>query len=224
MGSYNWDFGALRGYETAFVRGAAVTVALGGLASIIGTAFAVPVALLLRRPPPVSVPIALVVDAIRAIPNLVLILAVYYFPYEALLGVSPPSPWTASLLGLSIAQIAYSADLIRAAIDGVPSNQLQAIRGLGFRDWQVARLVIFPSVVRQALPAHMALWIGNVKLSSLASTIGVEETVFVARVAMSQTFRSLEAWVVVAAIYVAIVTPLTMLQRRIERSVWIRRQ
>jgi len=221
---YNWDFSALRGYETAFLLGALLTLALGVLSSAIGTILGIPIAIALRMHPIIAIPLGLVMDALRAIPNLVLILAVYYLPYQSLLGTTGPSPFTASLIGLTIAQMAYSADLIRSAIDAVPETQLLAVRGLGFREWQVARWVTWPSVVRQVLPSHMALWIGNVKLSSLASTIGVQETVFVARVAMSQTFRSLEAWLVVAAIYVALVTPLTLLQRQIERSAWIRRQ
>jgi polar amino acid transport system permease protein len=221
---YTWDFSALREYETAFVLGAWLTLVLGVLSSAIGTILGIPVAISLRMHPIVSVPLGLVMDALRAIPNLVLILAAYYLPYQSLIGTTGPSPFGASLIGLSIAQMAYSADLFRAAIDAVPETQLLAVRGLGFREWQVARWVIWPSVVRQVLPSHMALWIGNVKLSSLASTIGVQETVFVARVAMSQTFRSLEAWVIVALVYVVLVTPLTLLQRRIERSGWIRRQ
>lgn len=221
---YNWDFSALRGYEVAFLIGAGLTLLLGVASSAIGTVLGIPIAAALRMHPVVSVPLGLLMDALRAIPNLVLILAVYYLPYDALLGIKGPSPFWASLTGLIIAQMAYSADLIRAAIEAVPEAQLLAVRGLGFREWQVARWVIAPSVIRQALPGHMALWIGNVKLSSLASTVGVQEVVFVARVAMSQTFRSLEAWLVVAGIYVVLVTPLTFLQRRIERSAWIQRQ
>jgi polar amino acid transport system permease protein len=221
---YSWDFSALRNYEAAFLLGALLTLALGVLSSAIGTILGIPMAMALRLPPIISGPLGLVMDALRAIPNLVLILAAYYLPYQQLIGASGPTPFQASLIGLTIAQMAYSADLIRSAIDAVPETQLLAIRGIGFREWQVARWVIWPSVVKQVLPSHMALWIGNIKLSSLASTIGVQETVFVARVAMSQTFRSLEAWIVVAAVYISLVTPLTLLQRRIERSAWIRRQ
>jgi polar amino acid transport system permease protein len=221
---YAWDFSALDAYKGAFIRGAGLTLALGALSSAIGTTLGVPVALALRMNPLLAFPLGLIMDALRAIPNLVLILAVYYLPYQALIGSTGPSAFAASLAGLSLAQMAYSADLIRTAIDSVPEPQLLAVRALGFRGWQVARWVIWPSVVRQALPSHMALWIGNVKLSSLASTIGVEETAFVARVAMTQTFRSLEAWVIVAVVYILLVTPLTLLQRRIEKSAWIRRQ
>jgi len=222
--AYSWDFSALRGYQLAFLEGAGITLALGVASSVIGSLLGVPVAILLRQHPLISTPVGLIVDAIRAIPNLVLILAAYYLPFDTLIGWSGPSPFLASLIGLTIAQIAYSADLVRSAIDAVPEAQLTAARGLGFREWQVARWVILPFVVRDVLPSHMALWIGNVKLSSLASTIGVHDSVYVARLAMSQTFRSLESWIVVACIYIALVTPLTLLQRRIERSEWLRRR
>ncbi len=165
---YSWDFSALRGYETAFLLGALLTLALGVLSSAIGTILGIPIAIALRIHPVIAIPVGLVMDALRAIPNLVLILAVYYLPYQSLIGRTGPSPFAASLIGLIIAQMAYSADLIRSAIDAVPEAQLLAVRGLGFREWQVARWVTWPSVVRQVLPSHMALWIGNVKLSSLS--------------------------------------------------------
>ena len=45
-----------------------------------------------------------------------------------------------------------------------------------------------------------------------------------AKIAMSQSFRSLEAWTVVAAIYAALVLPMTYGLRALERSNWIKRQ
>ncbi|MBV9266060.1 MAG: amino acid ABC transporter permease [Acidobacteriaceae bacterium] len=222
--SYNWDFSALGPYKLAFLQGACWTLYLGAVSSAAGSALGIPMALLLRQHPVVSVPLGLAIDALRAIPNLVLILGAYYFPYSRLFGIPGPSPLVASLIGLTVAQLAYSADLIRSAIEAVPANQVLSARALGFREWQVARWVVFPSVVRQVLPSHMALWIGNVKLSSLASTIGVHESVWVAQVAMSTTFRSLEAWMTVGAIYIVLVTPLTLLARRVERSSWLRHQ
>ena len=221
---YDWDFSALAGYRSAFLRGVVITLELAIFSSLLGTVGGIPLACLLRAGRLVAWPLSVVVDTFRAIPNLVLIFFFYYFPYQPILGVSAPSGFTAALLGLTVAQAAYSAELIRAALDNVPRSQLLAIRALGFREGQVNRQVVVPSVVRQTLAGHVALWIGNVKLSSLASVIGVEDSVFVAKVAMAQTFRSLEAWTAVALIYVILVLPMIWGLRALENSAWIRRQ
>lgn len=168
-------------------------------------------------------PLAIIVDIIRAIPNLVLILFLYFFPYRELGFVAPSAFWCAAW-ALIAAQAAYSAELFRSAIDQVPRNQVLGLSALGFRPVQVARYATLPSVVRQTLPAHLALWIGNLKLSSLASVIAVEDVVYVARVAMSQNFRSLESWLVVAGIYIVLVLPVSAIARSLEKSAWIRRQ
>ncbi len=222
--NYQWDFGGLLPYTRAFAWGVVVTIELTLLSSAIGTLCGVPLAVALRGSPLVARPLAFLIDVIRAVPTLVLIFFFYYFPYRDVLGVSPPSGFAAVLLTLVVAQACYTADLIRATIDQVPRAQVLGVEGIGFKPHQVVWYVVVPSVVRQALPGHIALWIGNLKLSSLASVIGVPDAVFVAKIAMSQSFRSLEAWTVVAAIYAALVLPLTYGLRALERSNWIKRQ
>lgn len=96
--------------------------------------------------------------------------------------------------------------------------------GIGFKPNQVITHVTIPSVIKQTLPGHIALWIGNIKLTSLASVIGVTDVVYVAKLSMSQNFRSLEAWLFVALLYAAIVLPCTLALRQLERSNWILRQ
>ena len=221
---YHWDFSGLNPYWGAFLRGLGVTAALGVLSSALGTLAGIPLAFALRTTRIISGPLTAFLDAVRAVPNLVLIFFFYYFPYEAVLGVRSPSPFVAVLVALIAAQAAYSADLFRVALDGVPALQVEGLRAMGFSPSQVLRFAVLPSVVRHALPGHVALWIGNLKLSSLASVVGVEDVVFVAKVAMSQSFRSLESWLVVAASYVVIVLPFTYLLRSLESSAWINRK
>jgi His/Glu/Gln/Arg/opine family amino acid ABC transporter permease subunit len=222
--NYQWDFSGLIPFIPAFGKALLVTIELALLASLIGTLAGVPLALGLRATKWISVPIWFFTDTIRAIPNLVLIFFFYYFPFRELFSIKPISGFGAVLLALALAQAAYSADLIRAAIDQVPRSQVMGVMGLGFTPRQVVANVMVPSVVKQTLPGHIALWIGNIKLSSLASVIGVADVVFLAKIAMSQTFRSLESWTVVALTYVVVVLPCTFGLRLLERSHWIQRQ
>lgn len=221
---YSLDFSWVGYYLPAFGRAIIITVQLTVYSSLFGTILGIPIAILLRKRTIIRLPTQIVVDMIRAIPNLVLIFFCYYFPYEALFNIQPLTPFTAALIALIIAQAAYSADAFRAAIDQVPRQQILGVRALGFKESHVARFVILPSIVRQTLPIHVALWIGNLKLSSLASVIGVKDVVFVAKVSMAQSYRSIEAWIVVAIVFVALVLPCTYGLRLLERSAWIQRQ
>ena len=67
-------------------------------------------------------------------------------------------------------------------------------------------------------------FIGIIRLSSLASVIGASEIVFVARTSITQNFRSLEAWIIVALIYIIMVLPITYFARKFENSKWIKRK
>lgn len=221
---YAWDFSSVFYYAPAFLRASLVTITLAGASSLIGTLLGIPLALLLRANKAIRIPSLLCMDVVRAVPNLVMIFLIYYFPYKEMFGVPPLSPFLSALIALAITQAAYSADVFRSAIDQTPRIQVLGLKALGFSERDVAKHAILPHVIRYSLPAHIGFWIGNLKLSSLAYVIGVEEVVFVARVSMAQSYRSLEAWIVVALIYTIIVLPFTFLLRKIERHPWFVRQ
>lgn len=113
---------------------------------------------------------------------------------------------------------------MRAAIDGVSRNSILGAEALGLQRFDILIFIILPDVVRQLLPPMIAFYIGNIKLSSLASVIGCHDTVFVARVAISQTYRSLEAWCIVGLVYIILVVPLGMYARKLEKSEWLIRR
>ena len=222
--NYDWDFSGVLHFMPAYKRAVIVTINLAVLSSVLGTLLGVPLAVPLRWRRLVSLPLLFVIDIFRAIPNLVLIFFFYYFPYKELLGIQPVTPFTAALTALIVAQAAYSADVFRAAIDRVPQEQVLGLRALGFPERSIIWHVVVPHVTRQTLPTQVAFWIGNLKLSSLAYVIGVGEVVYVAKTGMAQNFRSLEAWLAVALIYIILVLPCAYILRMLEHSKWIRRQ
>jgi polar amino acid transport system permease protein len=220
---YDWDFRLFVPYLHAFLRGIWVTIQLAVISSVAGTVLGFALAPILRTRF-VGPVLSVLNDAARAVPILVLMLFFYYFPYVQVLGVEPPSAFVSAAAALTLAQINFTAEVVRGAIDGVSQKSILGARSLGLKEITIWRYVVIPDVIRQVLPTLVAFYIGNVKLSSLASVIGAEDVVFVARLAVSQTFRSLEAWVIVAAIYIALVLPLTVAARRLERSEWLLRR
>ncbi len=221
--NYDWDFRVLLPYLPALARGTWVTIELSAISSLVGTICGVMLGILFRYKPLDKLLLPLN-DMIRAIPPLVLILFVYYFPYADIFAIQPPSTFDCAAAALTIAMAVYVADIVRAAYDGVSRGSIMGARSLGLREGDIWQYIILPDIVRQILPSLMAFYIGNIRLSSLASVIGCEDVVFVARQAISQRFRSLEAWTLVAAIYIILVLPLSWLTRRLEQSKWLKRR
>jgi His/Glu/Gln/Arg/opine family amino acid ABC transporter permease subunit len=221
MTGYDWDFGFLWPLAPAFLRGAGVTLFISFASFFWGTIVGAAIGVLLHHGP-LKTALLMVNDAIRALPVLVLIFIFYYLPYDHLFGVPAPGAITASIFALGVSQAAYTADLVRGAVGNVPQGIIDGAKALGLRSGQIWRFVIIPDVARQVTPALMAFFIGIVRLSSLASVIGASDIVFVARISIAQSFRSMEAWLIVALLYIVIVLPLTWVSRIIEQRMTIR--
>jgi len=177
-----------------------------------------------RMPKPVQYFLLVINDAIRAVPMLVLLFLVYYFPVNTIFGIKAFGPTFSAILALGISQLAYTADIVRSAVLNVSEKTINGAKALGLKDSQIFRYIITPDVLRQILPAEIAFFIGIIRLSSLAGIIGCQELVFVARSATVDNFRSAEAWILVGCIYVLLVVPLTIFLRYFENTKWIKRR
>jgi His/Glu/Gln/Arg/opine family amino acid ABC transporter permease subunit len=220
---YDWNFSMLVPFAGAYYRATIVTLALSVLSFGIGSALGAVLGVI-GRPIPGARLLFFLNDCIRAVPVLVLIFLVYFFPSRELLGVEPLSPFWASVVAFSISQAAYTADIVRVAIDQVPKNLLLAGHAVGLEKKDLWRFVVLPDVVRQIAPAQLAFFIGIVRLSSVASVIGCQDVVFVGRIISAQTFRSIEPWLLVTAVYVLLVVPFTVMARELEQSKWLKRR
>lgn len=223
MQAYDWNFSVLLPFAGAFLRGTGITILLSLLSFFAGTILGTVLGAALRSATG-SGWYFLINDCVRAVPPLVLLFMVYYFPTTALLGLPSLSPFWASVIAFTIAQAAYSADLTRSAINQVPRNVIDGGLAIGLRTRDLWRFVLVPDILRQMLPAQIAFFIGIVRLSNLAAVIGCPDVVFVGRIVSSQAYRSLEPWVLIAVIYIVLVVPLTVLLRELERSPWLRRR
>lgn len=219
---YDWDFSVLAPYKAALARGTLVSVELAVATSVVGTILGIIFGGVFDYLPAKKFVLVLN-DAFRSIPQLVLIFFVYYFPYKDIFGIAPPDAFWCALAALSFVQAVFTADLVIAAKHTVSPGPLMAARALGVPEYVIWRKITLPDIFRKILPSLISFWIGNLKLSSLASVIGVADVVFVAKVSIGQQFRTLEAWIVVAAIYVVIVTPCTVAARLVEESAWLKR-
>lgn len=126
------------------------------------------------------------------------------------------SPFQAALLGLSINEGAYMAEIIRAGIQSVESGQLDAAKSLGMTNLMAMRRVVLPQAVRVAIPPTGNEFIAMLKNSSLASVIALQELLGASRAVYARNFRTQELLVVASIWYLAMTTVFSLAQARLE--------
>lgn len=128
-------------------------------------------------------------------------------------------PYFCALTALMLNTAAYGAEIVRGGLQSVPAGQVEAARAFGMSGTTLARRIVVPIALRQALPAYGNEVILMVKATSIASTITLMELTGLAHKLISESFRAIEVFLVAGAIYLAINTVLTRLVRLAERRI-----
>jgi His/Glu/Gln/Arg/opine family amino acid ABC transporter permease subunit len=206
--------------SSQFLHGALITVLLAVFAQITATAIGFLLALgRVAHHPAVRWLSSSYVWFFRAMPALLVLL----FIWNALPQLVPAfkeswfTAFMAGYIGLSIAEGAYMAEILRSALLAVDPGQKLAGRALGMTPWQILRKVTLPQVVRVALPPTGNELVTLLKLTSLTSVISLRELLTVAGQQVSTTFHFAEIYAAAAVYYLAIVSVMMIFQARIER-------
>lgn len=214
---YDWNFSRLEPYIDAFLSGTLTTITLTVIVIVIGTTLGILIGSLVQNKI-IRYLLYPIIDIIRALPPLVLILFMYYLLTQEIIGYAIDAYWVC-IIAMSLNLSAFTGDLVRAAIENVPISAIEAGKALGMNKNQISRHIVLPHVFREIIPSMTLLYIAMLKMSSLASVINVREVVYSAQTVISHISRSLEAWIIVAVIYIIIVIPLTYFARWLEKRV-----
>ncbi|MGE6608171.1 amino acid ABC transporter permease [Halomonas sp. NPDC076908] len=158
----------------------------------------------------------LFISFFRGTPLLVQLFLFYYGLPQLISALISMSGVTAAVLGLTLHFSAYMAESIRAAIVGIDRSQTEAALSIGMTQSQLMRRIILPQATRVATPTLMNYFIDIIKATSLAFTLGVTELMGATQKEAAGSFLYLEAFLLVALIYWAIVEVLSWGQRRLE--------
>jgi polar amino acid transport system permease protein len=113
---------------------------------------------------------------------------------------------------------AYQAEYFRGAIQAVGSGQMTAARALGMTQWQAIRYIVLPQAIKLALPAWSNEAVSMIKYTAVVFLIAVPDLMGKAKILGGRYFNYIEMYVLVAIIYVLLVTIATWLVRTIERK------
>ena len=187
---------------------ALVSIAIGALAGVVLAFASASPSRLLRGT------VAGYVTLIRNTPILVIVLIVYFGLPQ--LGIRF-GKIESFIISLAIYSTAYLTEVFRAGVLSVPPGVVDAGRAVGLRGYRLARLVVFPIVLRNALPALGSTFISLFKDTSIAAAIAVPELTFEARKINVETFRVIEAWLAASVLYVTTCAIIAAGLRQVER-------
>ena len=150
-----------------------VTVGLGVAAVVLGALGGLLLALLrLYAPGPLRWSAVAYINVFRAIPLLVLLIVIYYaLPFVGLRLTS----FTSATMALSLVSAAYSAEILRAGIEGLPRGQSEAARAVGLSPLRQMTDVILPQAVKLVIPPLTSNAINVMKDTSLASVVAMPD-------------------------------------------------
>ena len=193
------------------------------LATIAGYALALTFGLalaLLRRSRTrwIAWPVAGIIEFVRSTPLLVQLYFMYFIFPE--FGVEL-SAMATGILGLGLHYSAYTSEVYRAGLDGVPKGQWEAALALNMTPYQVYRRVIVPQALPPIVPALGNYLVAMFKETPLLSAIAVVELMQTAKILGSENFQYLEPITLVGVFFLVMSIGAADLIRRVERRLAI---
>jgi histidine transport system permease protein len=151
---------------------------------------------------------------IRSIPDLVIMLLLFYSIQILLNHVTEwlevdqidINPFLAGVVTLSFIYGAYFTETFRGAFQSVPRGQIEAAVAYGMSPWKVFKRVLFPQMMRFALPGIGNNWQVLIKATALVSIIGLSDIVKATQDAGKSSMQLFYFTIVGAFIYLAITT------------------
>ncbi|KRP98753.1 ABC transporter permease [Bradyrhizobium yuanmingense] len=204
------------------------TVWMAVLAMLLGVTIGILVALMRLSSNPVLRSTALgYIWFFRATPSLLQLLLWFnlalIFPTLGIPGlieyrtIDVVTPFSAALIGLGIAQGAYTSEVVRAGFLSVESGQYEAAAAIGMPRLMALRRIVLPQAMRVIVPPIGNEFIGMVKWTAIASVIQYEEVLYAAQNIYYANHHVIELLIVAAVWYLVVVSVLSVIQDRIER-------
>ncbi|MBV9517590.1 MAG: amino acid ABC transporter permease [Hyphomicrobiales bacterium] len=207
--NYRFDWSPIWEARGLILEGLAITILLSAcalaLASIIGIIVGT---LASSRHKALRFGAAATVELTRNVPLLIHM----YIWYIGLAFLRLP-PFLCGVLGLAIYTGAYVAEIVRGGIASVPDGQGKAALATGLTPLQALLLVVYPQALRVVAPSLANVFSQLIKDSSLASAIAVMELTYQASAIEGQTFRTFEIYITICALYLFLVTLVTLALR-----------
>ncbi|MDQ0821394.1 polar amino acid transport system permease protein [Arthrobacter sp. V4I6] len=236
--NFKWNVVARYFTHETILRGLMLTIFLTVASMVIGTLLGLMLAIMRSSSiKPIAATAGVYITLFRGTP--VLVQLIFWFNIAALypnLTIGIPftdistavdinalmAPITAALIGLSLNEAAYMAEIIRGGFLSVGKGQIEAADSLGMSGATKMRKVIIPQAMPSIIPATGNQFIGMFKETSLVSVLGVAELLQSAQLIYARTYETIPLLIVASLWYLvmtlALSYPQSLLEKKYSRS------
>ncbi len=205
------DFSAVLVDWPLLLRGVAATVVLTAVSAVAGVA--VGIACGWARawgPRALGLAVAAYVELVRNTPFIVQLFFIFFGLPSLGLRLSPEA---ASVIAMVVNLGAYAAEIVRAGIEATPRGQVEAGLSLALTRAQVFTRIVLPPALERVWPALVSQIIIVMLGSAVCGQIAAQELSYFANLIQSRNFRSFEAYIIAALIYLGLAIALRQVLR-----------
>ncbi|WP_414471600.1 ABC transporter permease [Microvirga sp. M2] len=220
------------GWGSALAAGTAVTLSLALATLPVGIFLGLAIALMARsRSARARTAATLFTTVFRGLPELLTLLMVYYggqILIQRLMaamgygGQLQINAFLAGVVAFGLVLGAFSSEVWVGALNTVPRGQYEAGSALGLSRFLTFRLIVFPQLMRAALPGLSNNWLTLLKDTSLISTISLVDLMRQTNLAVGATKQPVVFYFAACVIYLVLSAgsglAFTVLERRADRG------
>lgn len=235
---WEWSVFAQWFFAPAILSGLGQTLLLTLIASLLSILLGVGLALARLSPSWLLSALAFgYIWLFRSLPLIVVLIILYNFSYlydTLSLGI-PFTPLTlveyktidvlgqfsTAVIGLTLVQAAYTAEIIRGGISGVDQGQFEAAAALGLPSSRRTLRIILPQALRSIIPTGFNEIISLAKGTAMVYVLAMPELFYTIQMVYNRTQQVIPLLMVAAVWYLLITTVLSVFQHYVER--WLAR-
>jgi polar amino acid transport system permease protein len=226
--NFQWDVVAKYITHESILRGLVLTIVLTVVSMVFGTLLGLILAIMRSSSiKPVAATAGVYITLFRGTP--VLVQLIFWFNIAALYpnlsigGVNVDinaliTPILAAIIGLTLNEAAYMAEIIRGGFSSVGKGQIEAADSLGMSSAMKMRKIIIPQAMPSIIPATGNQVIGMFKETSLVSVLGVAELLQSAQLIYARTYETIPLLIVASLWYLAMTLLLSYPQSQLEKK------
>ncbi|MFF8878977.1 amino acid ABC transporter permease [Streptomyces flaveolus] len=221
--AFQWDVVADYFTSDAVLRGLWLTLWLTAVVMVLGFALGTLLAAFRLSANPVLRAVSWgYVWLFRSIPILVQLLLWFNIGalYPRVLGVKTVDllgPVTVAVIGLTLHEAAYAAEVVRGGILSVDRGQIEAAQALGLSRWRRWRRIVLPQAMRSIVPPAGNMLIGTLKGTSIVSVIAVQDLLYSVQLVYHRTYQVIPLLMVATVWYTVVTSVLGVGQYYVEK-------
>lgn len=163
--------------------------------------------------------VSVYISFFRSTPYITQLFIFYYGIPQFIPALRAISADVAFVISVALNSSAFITEIIRGGLLAVDKGQKEAALSVGMSKIQMMKEVVIPQAFVSALPSLGNCFVGTVKNTAVAFTVGVVEILSQSKVLAARGFNYMEAYIAAGMVYWMLIVVLDILQKKLEKRV-----